>query len=288
MRRKKRRHGTRLLILLSALVVLGLWLWWGNISPVTTVYPFADARVPEGFDGFRIAQISDLHDARLGPDNAWLLQETARAKPDVIVITGDAFDAHRVDLPRSLSAIEGLRQIAPVYYVTGNHEAARMASDYRTFRRALKEMDVTVLEDAAAEIRRGGDTLTVVGMQDIGFHEGGYTQRRQLLQDRLTALVPVEGFSLTLAHRPELIDCYEAAGAPLVFCGHAHGGQVRLPFIGGLAAPGQGLFPKYTAGIYRQGNTAMVVSRGIGNSVAPLRVNNRPEIVLLELRRESQ
>ena len=91
------------------------------------------------------------------------------------------------------------------------------------------------------------------------------------------------GYTILLSHRPELFETYMDGGIDLVFSGHAHGGQFRLPFIGGLVAPNQGMFPKYDAGLYTDGGTSMVVSRGIGNSIIPFRFNNRPEIVLVEL-----
>ena len=92
-------------------------------------------------------------------------------------------------------------------------------------------------------------------------------------------------YSVLLAHRPELIETYAAYGADLVLSGHAHGGQVRLPFIGALYAPGQGFLPEYDSGLYTVGETDMIVSRGLGNSLIPLRVNNRPELVIAVLHR---
>ena len=100
----------------------------------------------------------------------------------------------------------------------------------------------------------------------------------------LTELLDEEdGYTILLSHRPELFEVYAENNIDLIFSGHAHGGQFRIPFVGGLIAPNQGLFPKYDAGIYEEGNTTMVVSRGIGNSIVPFRINNRPEIVLVEL-----
>jgi predicted MPP superfamily phosphohydrolase len=99
----------------------------------------------------------------------------------------------------------------------------------------------------------------------------------------LNSLSSFEGYNILLSHRPEEFDIYANSKYDLVLTGHAHGGQVRIPFIGGLVAPNQGLFPEYDSGIFTSNNTTMVVSRGIGNSIIKLRVNNRPEIVLIEL-----
>ena len=106
-----------------------------------------------------------------------------------------------------------------------------------------------------------------------------------MVSTKLNTLMEQEtAYAILLSHRPELFETYAACGVDLVLSGHAHGGQFRLPFIGGLIAPNQGLFPKYDAGLFTDGNTNMIVSRGIGNSIIPIRFNNRPEIVLLELR----
>ena len=90
-------------------------------------------------------------------------------------------------------------------------------------------------------------------------------------------------YVVLLSHRPELFNSYVENNVDLVFSGHAHGGQFRIPFIGGIVAPNQGVFPKYDAGIFTEGNTNMVVSKGVGNSIIPFRVNNRPEVILIEL-----
>ena len=94
----------------------------------------------------------------------------------------------------------------------------------------------------------------------------------------------MQGYTVLLSHRPELFAVYAEQGIDLVFSGHAHGGQFRLPILGGLIAPNQGLFPQFDAGQFTSGQTAMLVSRGIGNSVIPIRINNRPQIVVAELR----
>jgi predicted MPP superfamily phosphohydrolase len=104
---------------------------------------------------------------------------------------------------------------------------------------------------------------------------------------KLDELISEEEFTLLLSHRPEMFDTYVEKDVDLVFSGHAHGGQFRIPFVGGVFAPNQGLFPKYDSGIYSEGNTTMVVSRGIGNSAFPFRINNRPEVILVELDTEN-
>jgi hypothetical protein len=149
-----------------------------------------------------------------------------------------------------------------------------------------KEAGVIVLEDEAIPLERNGETITLLGLADPDFTVKGdmFGEVPAMVSTKLKNLIGDEsGYTILLSHRPELLETYVNCGIDLVFAGHAHGGQFRLPFIGGLVAPNQGLFPKYDAGLYTDGGTSMVVSRGIGNSIIPLRFNNRPEIVLVEL-----
>ena len=174
-------------------------------------------------------------------------------------------------------------KIAPCYYVTGNHEAR--VSEYDALKTGLIKLSVTVLENEKTEVERDGEKITLIGVKDPSFSSDYlFHDEEAIMESQLKALVDKDdGFTLLLSHRPELFDVYVTCNADLVLSGHAHGGQFRLPFIGGLAAPNQGLFPKYDAGLFSEGKTKMLVSRGIGNSIFPFRVNNRLEIVLIEL-----
>lgn len=279
---RKGRRAARL-ITAALLALFAAWLIWGNTALMISRVTVKDEGIPAAFDGFRIAQVSDLHNAEFGEGNARLLDMLRNAAPDIIVITGDLVDANRTDIPLALHFASEAVKIAPVYYVTGNHEGALRS--YGTLREGLEQAGVTVLKNAVTALERGGESVKLIGLDDVNFafREELSSGPGALLEEKLNALGTGGGFSIVLAHRPEYIDYYAAAGAGLVLSGHAHGGQFRLPFIGGLIAPGQGLFPKYDAGLYRSGGTQMVVSRGLGNSVIPLRVNNRPEIVLVTL-----
>ena len=168
--------------------------------------------------------------------------------------------------------------------MTGNHEAT--CSQYGDLKAGLEEAGVIVLEDEAISLERGGETIALLGLADPDFMVKGdmFGEVPAMVSTKLKNLIGDEsGYTILLSHRPELFETYVDGGIDLVFSGHVHGGQFRLPFIGGLVAPNQGLFPKYDAGLYTDGGTSMVVSRGIGNSIIPFRFNNRPEIVLVEL-----
>lgn len=192
--------------------------------------------------------MSDLHNAEFGKNNTRLLNLLSECKPDIIVITGDFVDSSHPDFGIALSFAEEAVRIAPVYYVTGNHEAR--LSQHGILRDELEAVGVSVLEDRAVQLKSDPAREPASGLDGIPGRDGE---------------------TITLS------------GIDLVLSGHAHGGQFRLPFAGGLIAPDQGLFPKYDAGVYTDGSTHMVVSRGIGNSIIPIRFHNRPEIVLAEL-----
>ena len=281
--KKKIRRWIAAIAAAAVLSLLGWALVWGNTALVTADVLVCSNGIPEAFDAYKIVQISDLHDAQIGENNEKLIAMTAETEPDCIVLTGDFVDSSRFHPERSLSVAESLVKIAPVYYVSGNHEAILPDEDYQALTDGLRGLGVCVLEDESAELTRDGQSIRLIGLTDIGFHPGTLEEKKDALRTALSALLPEDEFSVTLAHRPELMDVYTECGAPLVLSGHAHGGQIRLPGIGGLIAHGQGLFPKYTEGKYEENGTTLVVSRGIGNSVLPLRVNDRPQIVVVQL-----
>ena len=281
--KKKTRRWIAAIAAAAVLSLLGWALVWGNTALVTADVLVCSNGIPEAFDAYKIVQISDLHDAQIGENNEKLIAMTAETEPDCIVLTGDFVDSSRFHPERSLSVAEALVKLAPVYYVSGNHEAILPDEDYQALTDGLRGLGVCVLEDESAELTRDGQSIRLIGLTDIGFHPGTLEEKKDALRTALSALLPEDEFSVTLAHRPELMDVYTECGAPLVLSGHAHGGQIRLPGIGGLIAPGQGLFPKYTEGKYEENGTTLVVSRGIGNSVLPLRVNDRPQIVVVQL-----
>lgn len=244
----------------------------------------SSSRIPASFSGFRIAHVSDLHDAEFGENNAKLLKLLSGSEPDIIVITGDLVDAQHTNITTALDfATEAIR-IAPTYYVTGNHEAS--LSQYSMLKAGLEAAGVVVLEDEAVQLERNGEVVTLIGLSDPNFTIRGdvFGEVPAMVSTKLKSLMGDENdYTILLSHRPELFSSYVACDVDLVFSGHAHGGQFRLPLVGGLIAPNQGLFPKYDAGVFLTDNTHMVVSRGLGNSIIPLRFYNRPEIVIAEL-----
>lgn len=220
-----------------------------------------------------IVQLSDLHNARFGEEQARLLDMVRAQSPDAIIITGDLIDDARGDYEPALELARGCAAIAPTYFVTGNHE--KLSRSYEAFLLEMEKTGVINLSGRTVTLENG---VTLTGAQDAGFIG------RENYAGYIVSLAPqTDGYHILIAHRPEFIAAYAAAGFDLAICGHAHGGQIRLPFIGGLYAPGQGKLPRYTAGLYDEGDMTMLVSRGLGNSVFPFRVNNRPEVAALTI-----
>ena len=273
-------------ILSGILLILIVWTAWGNAALELNTYTISSRGLPDAFDGYRIAQVSDLHNAEFGDGNQRLLDMLREAEPDMIAITGDLIDSRKTNIAVALAFAEEAVRIAPCYYVSGNHEAR--VPEYRELKAGLEAAGVTVLDDARVEIEISGKSITIIGVNDPSFLADYLTSDAAVMDRKLSELSSEDAsFTILLSHRPELFDIYVSHEMDLVLTGHAHGGQFRLPLIGGLIAPNQGLFPKYDDGLYSEGNTNMIVSRGLGNSIIPFRFNNRPEVVLIELKSQN-
>ena len=275
-----------LAVVAAVLITLVVWIAWGNTALELNTYTISSSKLPQGFGGYRIAHVSDLHNAEMGKDNEKLLTMLREANPDMIAITGDLIDSRNTDIEVALQFIREAVKIAPCYYVTGNHEAR--VNEYGELKAGMEAAGVTVLEDAKFEISIDGETIMLIGVNDPSYQTDYlFGDTKTVMNTKLEKLhTEQDRFTILLSHRPELFETYVDHDLDLVLSGHAHGGQFRLPFIGGLVAPNQGLFPEYDAGIYAEGNTNMLVSRGVGNSILPFRINNRPEVILIELQAE--
>lgn len=249
--------------------------------------------LPENFNNFRIVQVSDLQSEEFGKNQEDLLKAVRRARPDIIVITGDLVDRNHTDFDISFKAIEGLNSLAPMFYVNGNHELQVNRYRLEELYDDMKALGVHILMDECRKVKRGDEFINIIGLseqtvfgakemtQDLGEAYG-----REILAESVRILLSEseEGYTILLSHEPQYIEEYALAKPNLVFCGHAHGGQFRLPNGQGLFSPGQGLFPKFTSGIHVCKDTTMIISRGLGNSVFPFRLNNRPEVILTILK----
>lgn len=254
---------------------------WENTALQISRYSLTFANLPESFDGYRIVHISDLHNAETSKDNKKLIDYIKQCKPDIICITGDIIDSRRTDIAVALNFVGEIVEIAPCYYVTGNHE--QRVRQYPELKKGLENIGAIVLDDEFAYINQKDSTIKIIGINDPSFETTFPENNVSVIGRKLAELkTEKDTFTLLLSHRPELFDVYASNKIDLVLTGHAHGGQFRIG--GGLFAPNQGFFPEYDAGVFYKDGTNMVVSRGIGNSIIPIRINNRPEIVFIELK----
>lgn len=280
---KKRKKA--LLLILSVIIAVSavyVLVFTDNETLGVTHYTMSSEDLPQSFDGFTIVQVSDLHNDLFGEGNCDLISAITAAEPDIIVITGDLIDSYDMNIDVARDFIDDIINIAPVYYTTGNHEY-RFPITYEKFEKYMINAGVTVLRDKTAEILLDGEIITLAGVDDpffSGIEDYGETE---YFAEKLRGLMPSEGFCILLSHRPEIFETYCDIGFDLVLSGHAHGGQIRLPVIGGILAPNQGFFPAYEDGLHEDSGTTLIVSRGLGNSSFPWRINNPPELVVVTL-----
>ncbi|WP_069681238.1 metallophosphoesterase [Clostridium taeniosporum] len=277
----------KIIVLLSTTMFLISFIFfciWQNNSITISKYDYVNSKIPHDFNNFTIAHISDLHNKMFGKNQVKLLNKVKSISPDIIVITGDLIDRRKYDLDTAIKFVSGAVKIAPVYYVSGNHEA--WSGKFPLIKEKLMDMGVYILDDKAFKLSKGSGSIHLLGLSDPDFLTSNYMDGTDTskMGEQLTKWSTDKSFKILLSHRPELFDLYFQNNIDLIFTGHAHGGQFRIPGIGGVIAPDQGIFPKYTSGSYNKGISTMFVSRGLGNSIFPIRIFNRPEIVQVTLK----
>lgn len=268
----------RLLALLALFALAAGFVYWQNFTlQVETVELFFESLPPQ-FDGLRVAELSDLHGRSFGENNVRLLRTLQKARPDMICICGDLFD-EKTDLTMLEPLLTGLTDIAPVYYVTGNHEW--QVKNLREILQKMRAWGVTVLENEGRVLSRGGAEMVVAGVHDPC---GPYDMKTPAALVRELRSAQGNDFILMLSHRNDELAMWSQLGVQLVLSGHCHGGVVRLPFVGGVFGTRRELFPEYDAGVYRQDGTTLFVSRGLGYTNVHFRLFNRPHVPIMILR----
>lgn len=264
------------MIVSCILLFLVIFCIWQDNDVVVSNYTYENSKIIGALDGYKILQISDLHNKEFGKDQKRLIDIVDKENPDVVVITGDIIDSNHTDIDVTLGFIDRAVKIAPVYYVTGNHEYRLDSDELNKLMDGMEKDGVILLDNEVAEITRGNESFYLIGLDDNNLSDN-------TLENIVTEL-KADKLQVLLAHEPQCMESYSGSNVDLVFAGHAHGGQFRLPYIGGIVAPNQGFFPKYTAGTYIENHTTMIVSRGLGNSIMPIRIFNRPEVVVVKLK----
>lgn len=249
-----------------------------------THYDLSFPNLPSSFHQWKIGHISDYHNDDKEGNREKIFSYLKEEDLDMIAITGDLFDSRRRRKEKeAFYLINRFVQLAPVYFVPGNHESR--LEHYKTLEGELRKRGVIVLRNEGKVIKNKEGEIEIFGIDDPHFVDKDDRKQEAILDQKLTALEKKTNFSILLSHRPDTFPLYVKNKMDLVLSGHAHGGQIRLPKYGGVFSPSQGFFPKYDAGLFTSENTKMVISRGIGSSIFPIRINNPPELVILRLQK---
>lgn len=262
-------------IIVIIILILGFFIYCvvqNNVLSISN-YDIISSKVTKEF---KIVHLSDLHDKQFGKDNQTLVRVVKQQKPDIIVFTGDLVDQKTEDVTSSVNTLGELNKWAQVYYIPGNHEY-RCEKAELIFR-MLEEENVEVLNLKTQTVTVNGADIDIIGMDEM-------VNSVESINKKMTEFEKSNNFKIVLSHFPENFPIYYSNyDVDLVLSGHAHGGQFNIPFVGGLYAPGQGFFPDYYKGVYSENGVNLVVSRGLGNSVIPLRIFNNPEVVVINIK----
>lgn len=253
-------------------------------------FAVASSALPESFDGFRIAHLSDLHNKVFGKDNASLLKLIAAEKPDIAVMTGDMISHDAPNTDKFLRLVKRLADICPVYYVNGNHELSDLDEEAFSYvAEIMASYGAVCLDNDSADIFRGEEKIHLCGLcYSAEYYRGVREYKRGWKAFMLTDMINYLGvkqpeeYTVLLAHNPLDFDVHAEWGADLSLGGHVHGGLIRLPFVQGIFSPERRLMPKYKEGVYRIGDSFLIASRGLGR----FRVHNPPELVSVTLKKQ--
>ena len=264
------------------------WLNYQNRHLTINNYQINSSAWPAILDGWRLVQISDLHNqAVYGPGNNKIITTVQELRPHAIMLTGDTFDGRVTNIPANLELISRLKEIAPVYYITGNHEFSN--DDYFALTLAVQKAGATVLRDQILPIEESGTIINLIGLDDPSVLGGPMplTTTQKIIELKLQILQSLPEYSsssptILLAHRPEFWSSYLTIKPLITLSGHTHGGQLRLPLIGSIYVPNQKLFTKLDRGSFEKNNSHLIISQGLGNSSIEQRLLAYPEIVSLD------
>lgn len=255
-------------------------------------YEVVSNKIPKSFNGFKILQLSDIHNRKFNKDNKKVIKIIEAASPDIVVITGDIVSADTKGLSPMINFIKEINKKYPVYYVFGNHERRLPIEKQALIIATLKDAGVKILNNEVEFINKGDEYIQLYGLEQSLVYYNNYFKSKKSYSYEEKDIKQVfpgidnDKFNILLTHNPLYFETYEKWGADLVFAGHVHGGIVNIPFVGGLLSPERKLFPKYSGGEYEINNSKMIVNRGLGYSTINFRVLNNPEVCVVELKSE--
>lgn len=281
-RHKTKHNSFRILVPIALIlnIICGFYMFKLVSGIEVTSYDFASNRLPSEFNGYKIVQLSDYHEGSFDDSDDILIAKVKDQHPNLIVLTGDIIDETASNSDAVTKLVNQLVKISPVYFVTGNHDM--LYSDYTGIKQMLVNKGVTILNNKKIVLKKGNAHINLYGIDDPNVWD--YLNPERYLKSEISILKPNGGFNILLFHRANMFDTIKGNGYQLVLTGHMHGGQVQIPFLGGLKAPDGSWFPKYAQGRWEEDGTTMIVSRGLGNVVSIPRLFNPPEIVAVTLK----
>lgn len=292
-RRKRKMTGLKIFLIIAFLIFVEFVI--SNTFLSVTKVAVKDAKIPASFDGYKIVQLSDLHDKSFGKSNSRLIRVIDKQKPDIIVLTGDMINSTDTNFQNLYSFSKQLVKICPVYYIVGNHEQMLSSELYKEMITNLKKTGIIVLDNEKTALIKNGKKINLYGLWfNLRYYRNLSSQTSgnndyYLTEDTISQLIgkaKTSEYNILLTHNPVYFDAYSSWEADLTLSGHIHGGMIRIPFKGGLLSPEIKFFPKYDTGIYENNGNEMFVSRGLGNGTFGIRFFNIPEIAVIVLEKE--
>lgn len=265
-------------------VLILLCFVYSNFTVGVSKYSINSSEIPSDFSGYKIVQLSDLHNRRY----PFMMAKVNKLKPDIVVMTGDMVSSDDTDFSSFLSIAEKISKKYPTFFVVGNHEQMLTKENYEKLIVSVKALGIEILDNSKVTLEKENSKINLFGLwfnlryyRDLNDEkEAGYFVDKKKMTE-LLGKAP-SGYNILLAHSPVFFEGYAEWGADLTLSGHMHGGMIRIPGIGGLFSPEREFFPKYDAGLFENEDSKLIISRGLGEHVG-FRIFNRPEIVLIKL-----
>lgn len=281
-----------LIIFAILIIVFLIYIKYEHRNLEVTHYKIKSKKIPESFSGTTFAIIADLHNNSFGDNNERLVEEINKINPSFIIIAGDLIVGKKSeDFSPAVSLLEQLTDKYPIYYGLGNHEQRVIPqgryynSNWKKYLDKLKELNIQFLDNASLTINNGDESIAIHGISIDSkfFQKPSIPEMEDDYLENLIGKLDNKCYNIVIAHNPVYFKEYIKINADLIISGHMHGGIVRLPFLGGLISPQYELFPKYDAGIFKENDHTMLVSRGLGTHTVKIRVFNRPELMIVTL-----
>lgn len=257
----------------------------------TTVYEIDTKGVFSGENPVKIAVLADLHNSFLN-DGKRIIDAVRKEQPDIIIAAGDMLLSHsdqRRENEKTAELINGLCHIAPLFYGMGNHETAvskrsHLKHLWPDFLNNLTNKEA-LLRNSSKNIYVNGKKINIYGLELPEKYYKRFNKLKPTVEeiDNLIGKSDSTAYNILIAHNPDFFKRYAKWGADLILSGHNHGGMVRIPFFGGVISPRPAIFPKYDYGLFKDEGAIMIVSGGMGAHSIKIRLNNKPELVIVKL-----